>query len=218
MEIVKGCKINFMNVQKIMQALRPFGDVLEVGFGSASKEIQKYHPRSHTILSTDSEALHWAEGHKSVKVIPEIWQGALPALGVFDTIYFGIDPVEHEFLIRFEYTDEELDHFCRVVVEKKHLSRFLAELEQNGQIRSDQKEKMIKKYHLSHEKPLAAKRSGEMVQFLKFCISQHMREGSRFSCFLKSEIDDPKFFDEIVVDPFLDVKQDGLIIVIEKLA
>ena len=159
----------------------------------------------------------FADEHKGVKVISDIWQSAIQGVGVFDVIYFGIEPVEFAFLVRYHYTDLELDNFCNDVKEKLALSKFLAELVRNGQITEEQKEKMIKKYGLTHERPLAPKRSGEMLDFFKTCLSQHMRKGSRFSCYLKSEIDDPRFYNEILVDPFLDVRQDGLITVIEKL-
>ena len=207
-----------MYIQKLMQELHPFGDCLEVGFGSSSKEIQKYHPRSHTIISQDEMAVKWAKTHLNVKVIPDIWQGALPTLGVFDTIYFGIDPIQCDFLIKFRYTDEELETFCKISAKEEHLSRFLSELEQNGHITKEQKEKMIQKFGLTHAKPPTPKRSGEMIQFLKICLASHMRKGSRFSCLLKYEIDDSEFYNDIMVDPFLDIRQDGLIIVIEKLS
>ncbi len=207
-----------MDLKKLFLELRPFGDVLEVGFGNSSKEIQTFHPSTHTILSTDSDAMAWAKEHAGVKVICEIWQSALPSLGVFDTIYFGIDPLEFGFLIRFHYTDHELEAFCESVIEKKYLSRFLAELEENGQITNEQKEKMIRKHRLTHQKAPLQKRSGEMIDFLKICLTMHMRKGSRFSCYLKREIEDTRFYNEILVDPFLEVRQDGLILVIEKLS
>ncbi|PIS03443.1 MAG: hypothetical protein COT85_00225 [Chlamydiae bacterium CG10_big_fil_rev_8_21_14_0_10_42_34] len=207
----------FMYIQKLIETLHPFGDVLEVGFGKCSEEIQKYHPKSHTIITTDSKAHSWAKKHPTVKIVDDIWQGALPSLGVFDTLFFGIDPVESPFLAKMKYSESDVDVFCKTVTEKEALSRFLSELEQNGQIDLALKEKMIKKYHLSHEKPPAAKRSGQMLDFLKHCIDSHMRKKSRFSCFLKSELDDPQFFDEIIVNPFLDYREDGRIIVIEKL-
>lgn len=201
----------------LIEALHPFGDVLEVGFGPSSFLIQKYHLESHTIISSDPAAADWAKNRPGVKVIDDIWQGALPSLGVFDTIYFGLDPIENQLLIRFQYTDTELNDFCKGVEDKKLLSRFLAELEQNGQITSEQREKLIRKYKLEHAKPPQAKRSNQMFLFLKQCLSMHMRKGSRFSCFLKSEFDDPQFFNEIIVDPKLDYREEGRIIVIEKL-
>lgn len=204
--------------EALIEALHPFGDVLEVGFGRSSSLIQKYHPRSHTIISADPKALEWSREFSSVKVIPDIWQGALSNLGVFDTIYFGIDPAENQFLLRFKYTDHDLESFCQQVVDKTPLSRFLSELEQNEQITSEQKEKMIRKYHLEEAKAPPFKRSDQMLQFLKMCLATHMRKGSRFACYLKSPLNDPQFFNEIVVDPAVDYREDGRIITIEKLS
>lgn len=203
-----------MFVKQLIEALHPFGDVLEVGFGQATKEIQKYHPRTHTIITKDVEAQDWAKNHHAI-VIDDVWQGALAALGVFDTIFFGqVDPIVP---IQMEYTDSILDGFCSAVKDKKAASKFLAELEQSGQITKKQKEKMIQKYGFTHEKPPVNKLAGQMLPFLKLCIEDHMREGSRFSCFLKQELDDPKFFDEIVVNPILDVREEGRILIIQKL-
>lgn len=203
-----------MYIKSLMKALKPFGDVLEVGFGEASKEIQKYHPRSHTLITRDEEAFEWAQSHP-VKIIDQIWQAALPALGVFDTIFFGlVDPI---LPMQMHYTDAILIEFCNGVKNKLALSKFLAELEQNGQITTEQKEEMIRRYKLTHEKPPLIKQAGQILPFLKMCIENHMKKGSRFSCYLKNELDDPQFFNEIVVNPMLDVQEDGRIIVIEKL-
>jgi hypothetical protein len=207
----------------LVKALHPFGDVLEVGFTSATKEIEKYRPQSQTIIDPHlDEALKWAEKHPSAKVIGDIWPSALPQLGVFDTIYFGIDPHEHPLfpnITKIRYQDSDLELFCEGIGSgnKKELARFLAELEQNGQISPEQKEKMAHKHHLSKEKPPVMQRSDQMLLFLKQCLASHMRKGSRFSCLLNSNIDDPRFYNEIVVDPQLDCSGDGRIIVIEKL-
>lgn len=206
-----------MYVQKLIEAFHPFGEVLEVGFGPCTKEIQKYRPKSHTILSTDPEAASWAKKYPGTAVIPETWASALERLGVFDAIFFGIDPAENPFFTRMRYTETDLDFLCRTVAEKGSLSRFLEELEQNGQISAELKEKMVHKYKLPLKKAPPFKRSQEMLEFLKLCLSSHMRVGSRFSCYLKSELDDPEFFNQIVVDPFLDCHQEERIVVIQKL-
>ena len=203
-----------MYEKDLIEALRPFGDVLEVGFGSASKEIQKYHPRTHTIITRDPEAKIWAETHNA-NIINDVWQNALGHLGVFDTIFFGlVDPI---IPFQIKYTDSVLKTFCESAKDKEAVSLFLAEIEQNGQITKEQKERMIEEYGLTHKKPPPVKEAGQILPFLNQCIENHMRKGSRFSCFLKSELDDPKFFDEIVVNPILDVRQDGRITTIEKI-
>lgn len=210
---------------KLMEAFRPFGDVLEVGFGPASKIIQKYQPRSHTILTLDSEATEWATKHGSVKIVPDVWQGVLPSLGVFDAIFFGIDPHGNALfqdMPRVRYSDLELDGFCKAAesADKTYVSRFLAELEQNGQITEEQREKMIERYKLKRLKAPEAMRSKEMLQFFKRCFLSHMRKGSRFSCLLKDDIspaEDLEFFNEVVLNPALDYKEEGRVVVIEKL-
>lgn len=203
-----------MYIRNLIEALKPFGDVLEVGYGKASKEIQKFHPRSHTLITSDEEAFHWAQS-RSIKVIDEIWQTALPSLGVFDTIFFGL--VDLILPIQFQYTDSVLIEFCEGVKDPKALSKFLAELEQNSQITTDQKEEMIRRFGLTYEKPSPVKQAGQILPFLTECVENHMKKGSRFSCYLKNELDDSRFFDEIVVNPILDVRENGRIIVIEKM-
>ncbi len=210
-------------VANLIEALHPFGDVLEVGFTEASNEIEKYHPKSHTIIVPEvGDALKWAKNHRNVKIVEDIWPNALSQLGVFDTVYFGIDPHGSRLFQKMRhirYTDHDLELFCHDfgALDKKQISRFLAELEQNNQITAEQKERMVKKHHLPKESPPPAKRSDQMLQFLKRCLVSHMRKGSRFSCYLESELDEPQFFDEIVVDPNLDCRERGRIIVIEKL-
>lgn len=203
-----------MYIKNLIEALKPFGDVLEVGFGKATKEIQTYHPRTHTIIASDEEASDWAQS-RSAKIIDEIWQTALPSLGVFDTIFFGlVDPI---LPMMIQYTDAILIEFCEKVKDKLALSKFLAGLEQNGQITKEQKGEMTQRYSLPDEKPPVIKQAGQILPFLKMCIEDHMKKGSRFSCYLKNELDDPQFFDEIVVNPILNVYENGRIIVIEKL-
>jgi hypothetical protein len=89
-----------------VRSLEPLGDVLEVGFGLgySAEEIQKHHPKSHTIIEWEPEliqrALEWARHHSSVKIIQGHWHDHLEKLGLFDTILFHT----HHF-----FNDE--DHF-----------------------------------------------------------------------------------------------------------
>lgn len=86
----------------LIDALQPFGDVLEVGFGLgySASQIQKYNPRSHTIIECDPtvliEAHRWAAEHPSVAIVASTWQAALPKLGVFDAIFFDDFPLDDE--------------------------------------------------------------------------------------------------------------------------
>ncbi|MBM3191954.1 MAG: hypothetical protein FJZ63_04820 [Chlamydiae bacterium] len=87
-------------MEACIEALQPEGDVLEVGFGCgyAANIIQKYRPRSHTIIeyhpTVADRARQWAQGYDNVTVIEDTWQRALHKLGVFDAIFFDDTPWE----------------------------------------------------------------------------------------------------------------------------
>ena len=81
-------------MQACIDALKPRGDVLEVGFGCgySATHIQTYHPKSHTIIEYHpviaQRAREWAKDYSHVTIIEDTWQHALPRLGVFDCIFF----------------------------------------------------------------------------------------------------------------------------------
>jgi precorrin-6B methylase 2 len=85
-----------------IDALLPFGDVLEVGFGCgySATHIQTYHPKSHTIIEyhpvVAERAREWAKDYPNVTIIEGTWQNALDSLGVFDCIFFDDYPLEGE--------------------------------------------------------------------------------------------------------------------------
>jgi hypothetical protein len=85
-----------------IDALKPFGDVLEIGFGLAysAERIQTYHPKSHTIIEYHPEvaacAREWAKQYPHVVIIEDTWQNALQKLGIFDCIFFDDYPLQSE--------------------------------------------------------------------------------------------------------------------------
>jgi hypothetical protein len=85
-----------------IDALKPFGDVLEVGFGLgySSDKIQSYRPKSHTIIEyhpvVADRARKWAQAYPNVTIIEDTWQHALPLLGEFDCIFFDDYPLQSE--------------------------------------------------------------------------------------------------------------------------
>jgi hypothetical protein len=89
-------------MQACIDALKPEGNVLEVGFGCgySATHIQAYHPKSHTIIEyhpvVAQRAREWAKEHPHVTIIEDTWQHALPQLGVFDCIFFDDYPLESE--------------------------------------------------------------------------------------------------------------------------
>lgn len=99
--------------QALVNALKPSGNVLEIGFGIgiAAELIQKnYHPKSLTIIEPNAQmaaaAKNWAKQHKNVTVIEGNWQTHLPKQGKFDAIFFNY-PLEHDVeIINFLFPDE----------------------------------------------------------------------------------------------------------------
>lgn len=87
-------------MEACIDALQPHGDVLEIGFGCgySAYRIQKFSPKSHTIIEYHpliaKKARKWAEDKKGVRIIEDTWQNALPTLDYFDCIFFDDYPLE----------------------------------------------------------------------------------------------------------------------------
>lgn len=100
-------------IEAIIDELRPFGEMLQVGFGSghAADRIQTYHPKSHVIIENDpqlvKEAKNWASHHENVSVIEGSWQNTLSTLGTFDSIFFNDYPINSEVEMAKHLTPEE---------------------------------------------------------------------------------------------------------------
>jgi hypothetical protein len=88
-------------LEALIDALRPSGEVLEVGFGLgyAAAHIQTYAPKKHTIIEQKpaiaQQAIQWAKNHPGVSVIEDTWQNALANLSVFDAIFFNASSLEN---------------------------------------------------------------------------------------------------------------------------
>jgi protein-L-isoaspartate O-methyltransferase len=89
-------------MQACIDALKPFGDVLEVGFGLgySATHIQSYKPKSHTIIEFHPEiaakAREWAKQYPNVIIVEDTWQNALSRLKIFDCIFFDDYPLQSE--------------------------------------------------------------------------------------------------------------------------
>jgi hypothetical protein len=200
-----------------LDAVRPFGDVLEIGSGVPESLIQAFRLKSYR------------------KIDQEPWQTALPRLGNFDFILYSrkvLDKGHAEEgtlllkegkkalkqaeemvpgLTAVRYTDHDLEAFCGQLKEAQmpFLSRFLSDLLDNGQITEEQHEKLAKKYHLKKE---ATKKVAPVEDHLFECIQEclkHMQKRSRFSCLIgdHSKYDDPRFFEHFIANPSLDYQE-----------
>ena len=89
-------------MEACIDALKPFGDVLEIGFGCgySATRIQAYGPKSHTIIECDPVvaelARQFSQKYSHINIIENTWQGALDSLGVFDAIFLDDYPLETE--------------------------------------------------------------------------------------------------------------------------
>lgn len=248
-----------------IDAIEPFGDVLEVsfGFGFSASHIQTYFPKTHTIIEQHDQVVRraqdWAAPYTNVKIIKDNWQNAMDKLGVFDAIYFDdylSEPIadvqvkqedlvnsidllkDGEFLLssiktivpdlyQKRYNEEDL---LSLFEDKGHQDpisffRFLDELQARAQIHREQKlnvllhllqrgaisEKLLVSFKQKTFRPFEFSREGGVLfSFLEKCLTDHMRKGSRFSCFINdpvSKYQDKFWFDKIIANPFLDYKE-----------
>ena len=73
-------------MEACIDALQPFGDVLEIGFGCgySATRIQTFKPKSHTIIEfhpmVAQKARAWAEQYPNVTIVEGTWQNALASL------------------------------------------------------------------------------------------------------------------------------------------
>lgn len=101
-------------MQACIDELKPFGDVLEIGFGLgySATHIQSYKPKSHTIIEYHpliaQKAREFAKKHSHVTIIEDTWQNALKNLGVYDCIFFDDYPLESpQYLKKMEKESEQ---------------------------------------------------------------------------------------------------------------
>jgi len=116
-----------------------------------------------------------------------------------------------------KYSDQDLDDFVKAVVSEpeEQLITFLQQLYSNKQITKQQFERLIENHNM-HLTELSGKQpfnfqgpSDRLFSFLQPCLASHMRNGSRFSCFLSdpnSKLVDPRF-SEIIANPYLDYQE-----------
>jgi hypothetical protein len=91
-------------MEKCIDYLKPKGDVLEIGFGMgySATQIQKYTPKSHTIIECDFEVIkkckEWAKNYNNVNIIEAKWQEVIctDKLKKYNEIFFDDFPNDME--------------------------------------------------------------------------------------------------------------------------
>lgn len=136
------------------------------------------------------------------------------------------------FLKDIKYTDQDIDFFFSELdaqgqIDETHFLRFFFDLEKNKNISRTQLENVVKRLRDEHrisaralehflkewqakeehpEFPFRASKD-RLFNFLEMCLKDHMRKGSKFSCYLDdptSKYQDERFVDEIITNPNLD--------------
>ncbi len=110
-------------MEACIDKLQPKGDVLEIGFGMgySATQIQKYKPKSHTIIEMDKTVIKklkkWAKDYDNIIIVEGTWQEKLNDLEKFDEIFFDDFPLkESENLLEKKIINERVMMFldmCR---------------------------------------------------------------------------------------------------------
>ena len=87
-------------MEACIDKLQPKGDVLEIGFGMgySATQIQKYKPKSHTIIEMDPMVIKrlkkWAKDYDNIIIVEGTWQSQMKNLEKFDEIFFDDFPLK----------------------------------------------------------------------------------------------------------------------------
>ena len=88
-------------MEACIDELKPNGDVLEIGFGMgySATQIQKYKPKSHTIIEMDPLVIKrlkkWAKDYNNIIIVEGTWQKEINKLEKFDEIFFDDYPLKN---------------------------------------------------------------------------------------------------------------------------
>ena len=87
-------------MEACIDKLQPKGDVLEIGFGMgySATQIQKYNPKSHTIIEMNPIVIKrlkkWAKDYDNIIIVEGTWQKEIHNLGKFDEIFIDDYPLK----------------------------------------------------------------------------------------------------------------------------
>ena len=108
-------------MEACIDKLQPKGDVLEIGFGMgySATQIQKYKPKSHTIIEMDSIVIKrlkkWAKDYDNIIIVEGTWQEKIKELDKFDEIFFDDFPLkEPENMLEKKIIDERVMMFLDI--------------------------------------------------------------------------------------------------------
>lgn len=174
-------------MEACIDALTPKGDVLEIGFGLgySATHIQKYHPKSHTIIECDptviQKAQEWAKNYSNIHIIEGYWQDQLKNLGLFDEIFFDdYTPLNAEEVEQIEKNITSLKKAEEAMhIVQQELKKMLEE-STNQQDHDKRKDRLEE----SQNRQTQFIHSDRLIQFFQDCLDNHMRGGARMSSYI----------------------------------
>lgn len=216
---------------KCIQGYRPTSHIIiepDPETAKKAKRWAKNHPKVTIIEDRwektlpklgifDAIFFHPSVASKKEEEEPVYFEDAVAALRKGDELLKGIHQDLPE-LTSLRYSDQDLEdlYIYTPPEERRDLTRFLNELEKNGQITPAQKKDFLQRKNLSDEATSPQVHRFEEIQdfalaFLEQCLHNHMRVGSRFTCLSMnptSKYEIPQFFEKIITNPNLDFQED----------
>lgn len=129
-----------------------------------------------------------------------------------------LNVLEEEFSkVKVNFTDQDIDSFFKQYGQTNggQLVQFFNKLHQQGHITEKQYQYATQKARPSADNQKAnqssqASQPGQLLLFLRECLANHMKVGSRFSCVVNTPFSlyaDNMFFEEIISNPRLNFKE-----------
>ena len=136
-------------MEACIDLLQPTGNVLEIGFGMgySATQIQKYNPKSYTIVECDPVVIErckeWAKDYNNVTIIQAKWQEVIctDALKIYDEVFF--DDFPNDINVKSELEQFQINSRIHVFLEflsQYHLkqgSKISAYICKNKSLRED---------------------------------------------------------------------------------
>lgn len=182
------------------------------------------------VLQIGNAVVDLCTATKNLTVIP-LHLASLQKVGMFDLILFFphflekpapfkidfLEQIERQFpqLNQIVYTDETLDEFLSSAVttckNPKYIVDFLVSLEMKKQITPKQLAQTLDRLRIDsidRAQIFPSDESGDYFEILLCALKYHMKKGGVLRGLFPVSFQERRFFDEIVVDPYVDYKEE----------
>ncbi len=175
----------------------PRGDVLQVGGPKRSfKGVRNY------------KYIAWSESRKRLREFDTILMFP-PRVIVEKQQPAFVREIEERFSLKqIRYTDNDIEAFLSSLsgqTDPTHVLHFLGELKRKKNISREQFDRFAKRLGFD----ALAQKEDNFFEILMICLKKHMNPGAVLRAFLPGLLtyDDPRFFEKIAVDPYLETEE-----------